>query len=176
MNLTILFKDKTIKAKAKVAQVGDWVLSDALPVHELLAFSETQNASDKATCIEALEYATRKKPGIADESLLDFMTTALQEDEPRIKWESARVIGNIAKLFPASLSKAIDHLLINATHSGTVVRWSSAFALGEILKLKTADNKTLLPAIESLSLKETDGGVQKKYHDALKKVKKKAQG
>ena len=172
MNLATLFKDKTIKAKAKMAQVGDWVLSDVLTVHELLAFSERQNASDKATCIEALEYATRKKPGIADESLLDFMTAALQEDEPRIKWESARVIGNIAKLFPTSLSTAIDHLLINATHSGTVVRWASAFALAEILKLKTAANKKLLPAIESLSLKETDGGVQKKYKDALKKVKK----
>ncbi len=159
-----------------MVQVGDWVLSGSLPVHELLAFSETQNASDKATCIEALEYATRKKPGIADESLLDFMTATLLEDEPRIKWESARVIGNIAKLFPTGLSQAIDYLLVNATHSGTVVRWSSAFALAEILKLKTADNKKLLPAIESLSLKETDGGVQKKYQDALKKVKNGAKG
>ncbi|MGN7786189.1 hypothetical protein ACTJIJ_16780 [Niabella sp. 22666] len=174
MNLATLFKDKTIKAKSKMAQVGDWLLSGALTVHELLAFSETQTASDKATCIEALEYATRKKPGIADEGLLDFMTATLQENEPRIKWESARVIGNIAKLFPTGLSRAIDHLLVNATHSGTVVRWSSAFALAEILKLDTADNKELLPAIESLSLKETDGGVQKKYQDALKKVKKKA--
>lgn len=174
MNLATLFKDKTIKAKAKMAQVGDWVMSGDLPVHELLAFSETLNPSDKATCIEALEYATRKKPGIADESLLNFMTATLQENEPRIKWESARVIGNIAKLFPTGLSIAIDHLLVNASHSGTVVRWSSAFALAEILKLKTAENEQLLPAIESLSLKETDGGVQKKYQDALKKVKKKA--
>ncbi len=174
MNLATLFKDKAIKAKAKVARVGDWVLSGALTLHELLAFSETQDASDKATCIEALEYATRKKPDIADESLLDFMTATLQHDEPRIKWESARVIGNIAKLFPAGLSKAIECLLTNATHPGTVVRWASAFALAEILKLKTADNKKLLPAIESLSLKETDGGVQKKYQDALKKVKKEA--
>lgn len=172
MNLALLFKDKTIKAKTKMARVGNWILSDELGVHELLAFSETQNPSDKATCIEALEYATRKNPAIADKSLLDFMTATLQEDEPRIKWESARVIGNIAKLFPTGLSKAIDHLLINATHSGTVVRWSSAFALTEILKLKTAYNEKLLTAIESLNLKETDGGVQKKYQDALKKVQK----
>jgi hypothetical protein len=31
-----------------------------------------------------LEDANRKKPGIAEEGLLDFMTATLQEDEHRI--------------------------------------------------------------------------------------------
>lgn len=172
MNLTALFSDKTIKAKAKVAKIGNWILNNELTVHELLAFCETQKPAGKATCIEALEYATRKSPELADESMLDFVTGTLMDDEARVKWESAKVIGNVAKLFPGNLSLAIDHLLINATHTGTVVRWASAFALAEILKLKTDDYEKLLPAITLLSERETDSGVQKKYLDALKKVKK----
>jgi len=176
MNLTALFSDKATKAKAKVSRVGNWVLNGELTVHELLAFSETQKPANKATCIEALEYATRKTPELADESVLQFVTGTLKEDEARIKWESAKVIGNIAKLFPGNLSGTIDPLLINAAHTGTVVRWASASALAEILKLKTADYKRLLPAIESLSAQETDGGVQKKYLAALKKVNKGVKG
>jgi hypothetical protein len=52
------------------------------------------------------------------------------------------------------------------------VRWASAFALGEILKLKTKHNKELIPAIEAISNREEDNGVKKKYLDALKKAKK----
>ncbi|MCH5718775.1 hypothetical protein [Niabella hibiscisoli] len=161
MNLTTLFADKSIKAKAKTAQAGNWLMTGELTVHELLAFAETSNPTDKATCIEILELATRHKPELADESLLDFVTATLQEDEPRIKWESARVIGNIAKLFPSSLKQATLCLLVNATHSGTVVRWATALALAEILKLKTSDYKKLLQAVKALSTQEKDAGVQK---------------
>ena len=91
---------------------------------------------------------------------------------PRVKWESARVIGNIAHLFPAELNKAISNLLTNSEYNGTVVRWASAYALGEILKLKTKHNKDLLPAIESICKREEDNGVKKKYFEAIKKMKK----
>ncbi|SRR5258706_9919169 len=172
MTLDELLKDKTIKAKAKVVQIGDWLLNGKLPFDELLAFTETQNGANKATCIEALEYATKKKPDIAAESLLTFVTMTLKEDEPRIKWESAKVIGNIAKLFPTQLTKPIGNLLTNAEHNGTVVRWATAYALAEILKLRTEQNKKLLPKIEALCKKEKDNGVKKKYLEALKKAKK----
>jgi HEAT repeat protein len=173
MTLEGLFKDKAIKAKAKVAQIGNWVIEGELTLDELLAFTETQNGANKATCIEAIEYATKKEPDIADESLLAYVTKALKEDEPRIKWESAKVIGNVAKLFSKQLTQTINNLLINAEHSGTVVRWATAFALGEILKLKTENNKKLLPTIEKLCKKEKDNGVKKKYLDAVKKIRTK---
>lgn len=166
-----VFQDKTIKAKAKVATIGEWLVNKELNTDELLVFAEKQKAADKATCIEALEYATKKAPALADEHILSFVTKALQEDEPRIKWESAKVIGNIAKLFPAQLHKALPGLLLNAANTGTVVRWASAYALAEILKLKTDLNKKLLPKIGLLSEKEIDNGVKKKYLDALKKIK-----
>jgi hypothetical protein len=172
MTLDELFKDKTIKAKAKVTQIGNWLLNGELTFDELLAFTETQTGANKATCIEALEYATKKKPDIAPESLMIFVTKTLKADEPRIKWESAKVIGNIARLFPTQLTKPIGNLLTNAEHSGTVVRWATAYALAEIVKLKTEQNQKLLPKIEALCKKEKDKGIKKKYLDALKKVKK----
>ncbi|MCE7042384.1 HEAT repeat domain-containing protein [Dyadobacter sp. CY312] len=172
MDLADLFSDKSIKAKAKVTRIGEWLLSDELPVHELLAFAETKKGAELATAIEALEYATSKKPGIADESVLGFVTKALDTAEPKVKWESARVIGNVAHHFPDQLENVIESLLSNAGHPGTVVRWATAYALGEILKLKTDHNHKLLPAIEKLSAQEEDNGVRKKYLDALKKAKK----
>lgn len=170
MTLEQLFQDKTIKAKGKVVTIGDWLMSGALPIDELVVYAEKQKATDKATCIEAIEYATKKDPAIADENVLTFVTKALQNDEPRVKWESAKVIGNIAKLFPTQLDKCIHNLLTNAETTGTVVRWATAYALAEILKLKTAHNKKLLPRIETLCKNEQDNGVKKKYLDGLKKI------
>lgn len=172
MTLENLFVDKSMKAKAKAKQIAEWLLNNELPVDELLAYTEKQMATDKATCIEAVESATKKSPTIADENLLAFVTKSLSDDEPRVKWESAKVIGNIAKLFPTQLDKSIHNLLQNAEIKGTVVRWATAYALAEILKLKTDSNLKLLPQIEMLCKREKDNGVKKKYLDALKKVKK----
>lgn len=172
MNLEQVFKDKTLKAKAKVSLIGDWIINKELPFEELLAYTEKQKAVDKATCIEALEYATKKQPSIADETLWNFVTKTLKDEEPRVKWESAKVIGNITKFFPNQLEVVIHNLLENASNKGTVVRWATAYALAEILKLKTEMNKTLFTKIEKLAEVETDNAVKKKYLDALKKVKK----
>lgn len=172
MTIEKIFQDKSIRAKAKVSTIGEWLLNGELPLDELLVYAEKQKATDKATCIEAVEFATRKTPGIANESLLAFVTTALADDEPRVKWESAKVIGNIAALFPAGLERSVANLLTNAKNKGTVVRWAAAYALAEILKLKTSANKELLMEIEVLIGNEEDNGVKKKYLDALKKVKK----
>lgn len=172
MTIEQVFQDKSIKAKAKVSIIGEWLISGELSMDELLTYAEKQKAVDKATCIEAVEYATKKQPDIADENLLAYVTLALKDAEPRVKWESAKVIGNIARKFPVQLGKSINNLLENAQHTGTVVRWATAYALAEILKLKTENNKGLLPKIEAFCEKEEDNGVKKKYLDALKKVKK----
>lgn len=172
MTIEGIFKDKTIKTKVKVTTIGEWLTNNELTIEELLAYAEKQKATDKATCIEAVEYATKKVPAIATENLLAFVTAALKDDEPRVKWESAKVIGNIAKIFPAQLDKTISNLLPNAKKTGTVVRWATAYALAEILKLKTDNNKKLLPKIEALCENEENNGVKKKYIDALKKVKR----
>jgi len=172
MTIDELLKDKAIKPKEKTETISKWILDKSLPVDELIAFTEKQKDPAKATCIEAMEYATKQNPGIADECVLTFVTQTLTVKAPRIKWESARVIGNIAHLFPAKLEKAISNLLSNTEHEGTVVRWSAAFALGEILKLKTKHNTVLFPAIENICQKEEKNSIRKIYLDAIKKTNK----
>lgn len=66
----------------------------------------------------------------------------------------------------------MSNLLANADHNGIVVRWATAYALSEILSLKTEQNKKLLPKIEVLCEIEKDNAVKKKYLDAIKKVMK----
>lgn len=172
MTIEELLKDKTIKPKEKTETISRWILEKSLPIDELITFAEKQKDPAKATCIEAIEYATKQNPTIADESVLLFVTEALKEKAPRIKWESAKVIGNIAHLFPAQLDKPISNLLTNAGHEGTVVRWSAAFALGEILKLKTRHNPGLFSAIENIYEKEEKNSIRNIYSAAIKKTKK----
>lgn len=102
--------------------------------------------------------------------MLEFVTQNLTSKAPRIKWEFARTIGNIAHLFPKNLKPAINNLLLNTSHPGTVVRWSAAFALGQIVKLNSSENSYLLPNIREIEEKEEKNSIRKIYLDALKKI------
>jgi hypothetical protein len=141
-----------------------------MKLDDLVNYAEKANEVEKATCIESIEFVTKKQPGLATEKCLKFVTKSLADDAPRVKWESAKVIGNIAAVFPKTLRPAIKQLLINTESDGTVVRWATGYALGEILKLKTNINEELISAIQAICKRETDNGVKKKYLDALKKV------
>lgn len=81
-----------------------------------------------------------------------------------------KVIAHCAYLYPDLLAKAIQNLLENTQHEGTVVRWSAALALGEIAKLGSNHNKTLIPALEATCVAEEKNSIQKVYFAALKKV------
>ena len=88
-----------------------------------------------------------------------------------IKWESAKVVGNVSHLYPEKLDEAIGNLLVNSEHAGTVVRWSAAYALSQIIKIKTSRNKELIPTIESICEREEKNSIKKIYLEALKKSK-----
>ncbi|MNJ84630.1 hypothetical protein D3C87_20880 [compost metagenome] len=169
MEISALLNDKAIKSKEKTEILSKLVLDNKITTDSLLEFAGTAKDPIKATCIEALEYATKQKPSIANEKSFQFVTAALTEKAPRIKWESAKVIGNTVHLFPGNMDQAIKNLLDNSEHEGTVVRWSAAFALGEILKLKTKYNKDLLPAMEAICKREEKNSIKKIYLDAIKK-------
>lgn len=171
MKIAGLLNDKTIKPKEKTETLSRWVLDKTVTTTELIAFAQAAKDAPRATCIEALEFATRQNPSVADEQCLKFATQTLTEKAPRVKWESAKVIGNIAHLFPAKLDIAVGNLIANSEHEGTVVRWAAAFALGEIVKLKTKQNKDLLPAIEAIVEREEKDSIKKIYQKALKAIK-----
>lgn len=172
MTIDELLEDKALKPKEKTEAISKWLLDKSLPLDELLAFAKKQKDPAKATCIEAIEYATKLSPEIAEETVLAFVTSTLIAKAPRVKWESAKVIGNIAHLFPTKLEKSIDNLLANTSHEGTVVRWCTAFALVRILKLKTKHNKNLLPFLETICEKEEKNSIKKIYLNATKKIQK----
>ncbi len=172
MNITELLNDKGLKPKEKTEALSTALLDQSLSVADLLVFAGKAKDPLKATCIEALEYATKQNPALATLECLQFVSIALTAKAPRVKWESAKVIGNIAHLFPDHLEEAIGNLLSNTEHEGTVVRWSAAFALGEIYKIKTPHNAELLPAFEAICAREEKGSIQKIYRDALKKAGK----
>ncbi|WLD24228.1 HEAT repeat domain-containing protein [Flavobacterium dauae] len=172
MTIENLLKDKETKAKEKTTIISNWLLEKSLPVDELIAFAEKQKDPVKATCMEAAEYATKENPQIATESLFDFACESLTQKAPRLKWESAKVIGNIAFLYPDKLKNAIQNLIENTNHEGTVVRWSAAFALGEILKLQTKHNVDLLKTVEAICESEEKNSIKKIYNAAIKKLSK----
>ena len=170
MTLTELFSDATLKPKAITVLLAQRLYERAISIDELLAFAAASKVTVKASCIEAIEYATRQDPTVANEPCWRYVCQQLTAAAPRVQWESAKVIGNIAHLFTGKLSEAITNLLANAEANGTVVRWAAAFALGEILKLKTRHNEALLPAVEALCKREQENGVKNKYLDALRQT------
>ncbi|TND07972.1 MAG: Uncharacterized protein FD123_2780 [Bacteroidetes bacterium] len=172
MNIEELLSDKEQKPKAKTGTLSRWLLDQKISADDLVTFAGTAKDPAKATCIEALEFATKQKPAIAGQKCFQFVTQSLTAKAPRVKWESAKVIGNIAHLFPGKLDEAIKNLLDNSEHEGTVVRWSAAFALGEILKLKTKHTKNLLPVMEAICKREEKNSIRKIYLDAIKKAVK----
>lgn len=172
MDIARLLSNKTIKPKEKTETLSNWLLGGKLTVDNLTEFARNAKDPLKATCIEALEFATKQNPAVANKKTFLFVTDALTEKAPRVKWESARVIGNTAHLFHGSLGPAIKNLLSNTGNGGTVVRWCTAFALGEILKLVTSHNKALLPAIEAACEKEEKNSIRKIYFNAIKKTEK----
>lgn len=172
MDISSILSDKTIKGKQQTELISAAILENKTTVQELLSVAESAKDPAKATCIEALEYATKIRPTIADEAVLDFVVDSLHEKAPRIKWESAKVIGNIAARFPDKLDEAVNALLINTEHSGTVVRWSAAFALGEIVQLKHPRSSGLAAALDAISNREEKNSIRKIYQKALKNAMK----
>ncbi|MGH9949192.1 MAG: hypothetical protein ACRD6X_18630, partial [Pyrinomonadaceae bacterium] len=120
MKLDEILNDKALKQKAKVETISKLVLDKKVSVEELIANAKTATDTLKGTCIESLEFATKQNPSIATEKCLNFVADTLADKAPRVKWESAKVVGNIAHLFPTKLNKAIGNLLANSEDNGTV--------------------------------------------------------
>lgn len=172
MNIKELFADKSKKGKEKVELLKNAVLNGEITIPELVSFATTSKDPVKADCIEALEFATQNKPEILDKNTFDFVVENLSGIAPRVKWESAKVIGNAAKLFPDHLENAIKKLIDNTTHEGTVVRWSSAFALSEILNINDSFKSKLLKTLKEISEKEEKNSIKKIYQKAIKIAEK----
>lgn len=172
MNFDELFSDKRMKPKEKTTFLSEWLLNNRRKLSELMDYAMESKDPIKATCVEAVEYASKQQPDIVDERSFDRIVDLLQHKAPRVKWESAKVIGNVAHLHQDNLSTAIGLLLTNTSYDGTVVRWSCAYALGEIVKLPKFQDKKFVEKLRSIMELEESNSIKKIYASAFKKVVK----
>lgn len=161
-----------LKPKEKITLLADEIKKDKKFVDEIVSYFKSAPAGDQGHLIESLEYASQDNPELVAPHL-DFVICHLEDKAPRVKWECARIIANLALKFSDKTEKAIPALLKNTKDKGTVVRWSVAFALGEIAKSNSNIQKTLLPKMKELVKKETNNGVKNVYLKALKVLEKK---
>lgn len=163
-----IFGDKTTKPSEKNEALVKLLLENKISENDLLLFAQNQKEPVKASCMEAFEFATRLNKEFGSMSVFDFAIEGLQAKAPRLKWESAKVIGNLASRKYNQTEKAIIHLLENTEHSGTVVRWSAAFALSEIYKANEKFRPLLKEAFEGILHSEEKNSILKFYKNALK--------
>ena len=166
-----ILADKTSNSKEKTTSISAHLISGEITESDILQFCDKAKDALKATCIESLEHATKENPNLLTKKGFEFVIQQLSSKAPRVKWESARVIGNTASKHKNIIEHAITPLLDNSEHEGTVVRWSSAYALGEIYKLKTKFNVDLKPAFEAIIAREEKNSIKKIYQAAMKIVK-----
>ncbi|MFY8022230.1 MAG: hypothetical protein ACOVP1_13580 [Bacteroidia bacterium] len=166
-----ILSNKNLKAKQQTDALVDCLMNQHTTTNELIEIASIQKDIPKANCIEALENCTKTHPQFCNEDAFNFVIAQLKSNTPRVKWESARVIGNTVALFPQHAQIAAEALLKNTNDTGTVVRWSAAFALGEIIQLNLAVNQKIIPLIEEIILKEEKNSIRKIYQTAIKKAK-----
>jgi HEAT repeat protein len=171
MNLLDEIRQSGKKSKELTTFTAELIKEKKPSSKEFVAALTLGSNSERGTCVEALEYLTQDTPEIA-KPYLSQVIGSLTDKAPRVKWEAARVIGNIAAKYPQEALKAIDNLLVNTNDKGTVVRWSTAFALGEILKHNATIRPKLQKRVEEIVERETNNGVKNVYLKALKSLGK----
>ena len=93
MELNELLADRLIKPKEKTELLSKRITERKITIDQVIEFAKGAKEAVKATCIEALEHATLKNPAILNEPAFDFVVQSLADKAPRVKWESARVVG-----------------------------------------------------------------------------------
>jgi len=170
MRILERLRSSELKAKEAASMLARDFARDIELLRELGEDMDFCTDVEKGILMEALEYATDVDPDVA-EPVLDVVFECLSCEAPKVKWEAARVVGNIAHRFPDEVSRSVPRLLENTTHKGTVVRWSAAYALGEIVKHDAKVRRKLLPEIDKILRRERNNGVKNVYLKALKAVR-----
>lgn len=168
MGIAERLTSKEWKAKEKTAWLAESLLDGQADMAEVLEFAVAAKEPDIANCMEACEYATSRNAELATPELLGFATRHLGAKAPRLRWESGKVIGNIARLYPDRLEPAVAGLRENAKHEGAVVRWSAAYALTQILQLPLyRDNDLFRTMLGEIRDTEEKDSIKKLYAKAL---------
>jgi len=107
MDIKEILSDKTLKPKEKIEKLCQNIIDKKLSVKDLMSFAKIAKDAEKGTCVEALEFASEKNPEIINKKCFEFVVEYLTDKAPRVKWECAKIIGNIAHLYKNDLDNAI---------------------------------------------------------------------
>lgn len=171
MDTKSFFSDKSLSAKQKTSELSEIIADRPEILPELIHYASEGKDAEKATILEAFEYVSKKNPEIITAEVFDFVRHQLHSKSSRVKWESGKIIGNSISLYPEMVEEITPTLLENTRDESTVVRWSMAYALAEILKLRLSINETLVPKISETMKMEQKNSILKIYQQALKQVK-----
>ena len=158
------------KPKQKLTLLVTILNEEETALNELIKCFDKVSDSERGYLMEALEYITKENPNFG-KHCLGFVIKYLNYNAPRIKWETSRIIGNVAQNFPDKIKQAIPKLLENTKDEGIVVRWSAAFALTEIAKSNSKLKRELIPEFTKILAGEKNNGVKNIYLKYLKDVK-----
>lgn len=159
------------KPKEKIDLLAGNIKKTPKLIDELMDYFTVGTKAEKGSCFEVLKYVSESNPEIVLPHL-DFVIKLINDKEPKIRWQTARVVGNMAQKFPDKVAKAVPKLLINTKDKGTVAKWCAAFALTEIAKNNTKLQKELVSKMHSILKAEKNNGVKNVYIKALKTIEK----
>ena len=167
MDIAHLLSDKTTKAIQKREHIVYAIERHQISITALRACA----TDDKSTgvILEAMESVSKHAPSVADIEWLHYAIEHISSKSNTVKREASRVVGNIAHLFPDHIANAVEKLMANTGNPGTVVRWATAYALGQIVRMPRYANSELFDAVDTLAKCETETGVKNQYLSGLKK-------
>jgi len=167
MNILEKIQKTNKKPKQLLVDLSNQVKQNKKLIKSVMEGLASGNKVEKGVCAEVLEHVSLDKPEFAID-ILDTAVEYLNFDAPRVKWELARLVGNLAKKYPEKVTVAIPKLMVNTKDKGTVVRWSVAFALTEIAKSNSKIRPELIKKFNQIVKKEDNNGVKNVYLKALK--------
>lgn len=165
--------DKTTNAKGKVLAIAEALKNKKVNAEDIFEFCAKEKEVVVANCVEAFEIISREKPELISKEVIAFVSKNLAGKAPRLKWESAKVLGNAAAKHVNEYNDAIPLLIDLTEFEGTVVRWSAAYAISAIVLLKSNWQAELIKLCEHLAEHEEKESIAKMYKKSLKELAKK---
>lgn len=171
-NILIMLNDKSKKAIEKRKMIIKAIVEKNITIQQIEGLLNETDEKKSAIILEAIESITNSDAQIADIEWLHLAIKYILSESNSVKREASRIVGNISHKFPNDLDNAIEKLLINSNDQGTVVRWSSAYALSRIILIPQYANSELFDKLTEMCNCENESGVKNQYEKALKKASK----
>ena len=171
MGLDEILKSKSIKENERTEILVELITEKSKVLESIYNNLDELPEKTIASVIEAIEKANKTANIDLEERWFDFALIKLKSSSSRLVWESAQLIGNLIHNFPNRAIEAFESLLTLSTHSGTVVRWSAAFAISEIAPYIESNKQFWRNKLETAMTQESKRSILKHYINALHKIR-----